>query len=78
MKKLIIFLVRLKLGLKKYEYFQFANQASDTDRYYFTDSALVKEVFNFYQARYHHARLANVSLNWLLSDECEILKVVDK
>ena len=34
MKRLIIFLVRKKLGLKKGEHFRFANQASRYNTYY--------------------------------------------
>ena len=73
MKRLIIFLVRKKLGLKKGEHFRFANQASRYDTYYFTDDAVMK----------HFIRLkgddikSSVSLNWLLDDECEIVKVED-
>ena len=44
MKRLIIFLVRMRLGLKKYELFQFENQKTD-DVYYFTETELVKRHF---------------------------------
>lgn len=67
MKRLIIFLVRKKLGLKKYEQFQFANQKSDAV-YYFSDGEIVK-------LRRGESRPSSVSLNYLLSDECEIRRV---
>lgn len=71
MKKLVIFLVRRKLGLKKGEHFKFVNQLSKYNTYYFTDDAVMK----------HTRRLgdikSSVSLNWLLDDECEIVRVKD-
>lgn len=71
---LIIFLIRLKLGMKKGEFFQFANQKSKYDKYYFTKWALVKLEYSERGCMYH-TRFANVSLMFLLSDECEIKKV---
>lgn len=72
MKKLIIFLIRQRLGLKIGERFQFANQHSICEFYYFTDSALMK-------IRIHNGvsthTLSGASLNWLLDDKCEIRKV---
>lgn len=69
--KRIVYMIRKKLGLKKGERFQFANQKSETDRYYFTDTAVMKE----YSARGKACvRLSSVSLNHLLSDECTIIK----
>ena len=67
MRLFIIFLVRKKLGLKKYEDFRFNNQKSEAF-YFFTDQELIKEEYGY---RYP----AGVSLNWLLSDECEICKL---
>lgn len=67
MRHFIIFLVRKKLGLKKYEDFRFRNQKSGAS-YFFTDQELIK-------VEYDYGRPAGVSLNWLLSDECEIYKL---
>ena len=67
-KKLIIFLIRRRLGLKKFERFTFFNQKSNTC-YLFTDDSLIKI---FRDSRV--AEKSNVSLNWLLSDECEIFR----
>ena len=68
MNKLIIFLIRKKLGLKKGECFQFDNQKS-TDIYWFTNEALMKDEKGVVQK-------SNTSMNWLLDKECLIRKVV--
>ena len=68
MKKLIIFLVRKKLGLKKGERFRFVNQLSQYHTYYFTEDTIIK------QTR-HGWFKSSVSLNWMLDDECEIERV---
>ena len=71
MNRLIRFLIRRKLGLKIYERFRFANQRSENDFYYFGKYALLKV-----DGIKGYTRPANVSLNHLLSRECEIVKVV--
>lgn len=73
MTKRIIFLIRRKLGLKKGERFQFANQKSEHDRYYFTSTNLIKECFDPRKSSYWE-RWANVKLNYIVSDKCEIVK----
>lgn len=67
--RLIIFLIRIKLGVKKNQKFQFANQKSAMDVYYFTDTHLMK---NEFKGQTKKTRPSNVSLTWLLSDKCEI------
>lgn len=67
-KRLIIFLVRTRLGLKKYEHFQFDNQKSDAT-YFFSDAVVMKDTG-------HTVRPSTVSLNWLLNDNCKITKVI--
>lgn len=67
MRALIVFLIRKRLGLKKYEYFRFANQKSDA-KYFFADEAVIKIENDW-------PELSGVSLNWLLDDDCEIVKV---
>lgn len=42
MKRLILFLIRRRLGLKKYEPFQFNNQKSDAV-YYFTEDGIMNQ-----------------------------------
>lgn len=67
MKRLIIFLVRKRLGLKKYQVFRFKNQKS-SDLYFFGQVTLLKIRGDGGLER------SGVSLNWLLDDECEIEK----
>lgn len=78
MKRLILFLIRRRLGLKLNEPFKFANQNSRYDFYWFTPYALLKyeyreDVVGF--GLIGSTDKAHVSLNWLLDDECEIIKV---
>lgn len=71
LRRLIIFLIRKKLGLKKGQMFRFTNQKSTTDLYCFTD----KEVMKYVNCCDHYEkRPSSVSLNWLLSDYCMIEK----
>ena len=78
--RLILFLVRKKLHVRKYEYFQFINQKT-SNIYYFADKILVKlEPVNknykglglLIRNRVYFVTDSNVSLNWLLSEDCEI------
>lgn len=64
-RRLIILLMRMRFGVKKYEEFRFNNQKSDVDTYFFTDTQLLK-------IEKSKVRPSGVSLNWLLDDECEI------
>lgn len=64
LRRLIIFLVRLKLHLKKGQKFQFDNQKTDAV-YWFTEGALMKMENGF---RYE----SGVSLNWLLNEDCKV------
>ena len=67
MRKIVIFLIRKKLKLKKYEKFRFNNQKSNAV-YYFTEGNLMKEWHN-------QTVLSGVSINWLIDDDCEIERV---
>lgn len=67
MRRFIIFLIRKKLGLKKYEKFTFVGQKTDAV-YYFTESNIMKFWHN-------QTTLSSVSLNWLLDNECKIERV---
>ena len=64
MRRIVMFLIRKKLGLKKFEKFKFVNQKSDAV-YYFTESNVMKLWHN-------QTVLSGVSVNWLLDDDCEI------
>lgn len=66
LNKLIIFLIRLKLGLKKGHEFQFTNQKSEA-LYWFTDTCLIK-------MENGHCDESGVSLNWLLNRHCKVRK----
>jgi len=72
MKRLIIFLIRKYLGLKIGEKFQFVNQKSKNDLYYFTRDSIAKIEYKGDRSR---IKDSSVSLNYLLSDECEIVVV---
>lgn len=67
MRRFVIFLIRKKLGLRKYEKFKFVGQKSNAV-YYFTESNIMK---------FWHGQtvLSGVSVNWLLNDDCEIERV---
>ena len=67
MRCFIIFLIRKRLGLKKYEHFRFTNQKTNAE-YYFTECNIMKTYSGWTQP-------SHVSVNWILDDNCEIEKV---
>ena len=67
MRRFILFLIRRRLGLKKYERFKFTNQRTNAE-YYFTEANVMKTYNGWTQ-------LSHVSVNWILDDECKIEKV---
>ena len=69
-KKLIILLIRKRLGLKEREPFQFVNQKTNAV-YYFTEDVVMKAWRGVIEK-------SSVSLNWLLDDDCVIKKCNDK
>ena len=69
MKKVILFLVRKRLGLRKYEWFRFINQKS-TAMYRFDNDGIAK-YWGGVEER------SNVSLNWLLDEDCKIIREND-
>lgn len=70
MRTLIIFLIRKKLGLKKFEDFRFVGQKTEAV-YYFTESSIMKKTKNGL------ILLSDVSLNWLLHDDCQVVPVLN-
>lgn len=68
-ERLIVFLIRRRLKLKKYQRFRFANQKNG-NIYYFTTDKLIKIPED--KRTVSRAEKSLVSLNWLLSDECEV------
>lgn len=74
MTRLILFLIRRKLHLKKGERFQFANQKSEVNRYYFTGERLMKEGYDKYKGWSYFCRPSNVKFNYLMGNQCKIVK----
>jgi hypothetical protein len=70
LRRIVIFLIRLKLKLKVREPFQFVNQKTNAV-YYFTNDAVIKVWRG-------NVEKSGVSLNWLLDDECVIKKCFEK
>ena len=70
MTRLILFLIRLKLGVKKNEEFRFTNQKNKQEVYYITLFSIRK-----FSRKTGELTYSNVSLNWLLDPNCEIEKV---
>ena len=68
MRRFVIFLIRKKLRLKKYEKFTFVGQKSDAV-YYFGESAVMKQWRG-------QTTLSGVSVNWLLDRDCKIERIV--
>lgn len=67
MRKFVVFLIRKRLGLKKYECFKFVGQKTDAV-YYFTESNVMKHWRN-------QTTLSGVSLNWLLDSDCKVERI---
>ena len=67
MRRFVIFLIRKKLKLRKYEMFKFVGQKSDAV-YYFTESNVMKRWLG-------QTTLSGVSVNWLLDNDCAIERV---
>lgn len=69
MKRLILFLIRVRLGLSKCEPFQFTNQKSNAV-YYFTENGIMKSWRGVVEP-------SHVSLNWILDDDCKIKRCME-
>jgi hypothetical protein len=61
--------MRKRLGVKLHQRFQFTNQKSKVNMYYFDSTGIVKE-----DIENGSVHLSHVSFNFLLSDECAIEK----
>lgn len=68
MRKLILFLIRMHLGVKIGEGFTFEGQKSN-NYYFFTDDALIKIWRNSGKTERSH-----VALNYILSEDCRVIK----
>ena len=71
MKRLIIFMIRRRLKLKQWQRFQFKNQKNKRQYYYFEPTKLIK----IECVKPEKLCESGVSLNYLLSDKCEIKKL---
>lgn len=67
-RKAIIFLLRMKLGVDEYEAFRFSTQNSDNVCFFTKDSLLRMNPHGY-------IRECHVRLDYLLSDKCEIKRV---
>lgn len=63
-RKLVLFLVRRRLGIRKREMFVFENQKS-ASVYYFAGDKL-------WRTEAGKTAESGVSLNWLLNDQCKV------
>ena len=70
MRRFIIFLIRKRLKLKKYEEFQFSNQKTQAV-YYFTEINVMKKDDGM-------TIPSSDNLNWLLDKDCEIERVSEQ
>lgn len=73
MKRLILFLIRRRLGLRKWQPFRFTNQKSKRNVYMFAEKSILK--IDNDSVRPGRIYLSHVSLNWIISDDCEIVKL---
>lgn len=84
-RRLVIFLIRKKLGLKVYECFRFKNQSNESVLYYFTKTELKKIRGYSPEMDWGIPRLkfdgpirvyiSGCSINWLLDDNCKVEKM---
>lgn len=72
--RIIVFLIRLKLGVKKCQLFRFSNQKTK-DLFYFTSDRLLKIEYRWPINYLDEGTLkqSGVPLNWLLDKECKVI-----
>ena len=70
-KTRILKLIMKQLGVKKGEHFQFADQREEFVEYYFTDEAMMRV-----DTKTGEVKESRTTLNYLLSDNCKIVRVV--
>lgn len=71
-RKIVLFLVRKKLKVDKYVLFRFPDQLSTNAVYFFDDTGLKKTWLSKGEQILESGVRSNVSLNWLLDDNCKI------
>lgn len=67
MNRFILFLIRIKLGVRKNQRFKFANQKDKRNQYFITSKNVKKQWFDGVITN------SNVSLNYLISKKCEVI-----
>lgn len=70
-KTRILKLIMKQLGVKKGEHFQFADQREEFVEYYFTDEAMIR-----IDTETGETKESRTTLNYLLSDNCKIIRVI--
>ena len=70
-KTRILKLIMKQLGVKKGEHFQFADQREEFVEYYCTDEAMMRV-----DTETGEVKESRTTLNYLLSDNCKIVRVV--
>lgn len=71
-RKIILFFIRKRLGVDKYVLFRFPDQLSTNAVYFFDDAGLKKTWLSKGEKVFESGVRSNVSLNWLLDDNCKI------
>lgn len=71
-RRIVLFLIRLKLGVRIHERFRFTNQ-KNPDIYFFTKRHLKKAV-PYAENKYWYTR-SDVGINWLLDENCKVIIV---
>lgn len=77
-RKIILFLVRKRLGVDKYVLFRFSEQLSTNAVYFFNDDGLRKTWLSKGEDILERSIRSNVSLNWILDDNCKIDILVEE
>ena len=70
-KTRILKLIMKQLGVKKGEHFQFADQREEFVEYYFTDDTMMRV-----DTETGEIKESRTTLNYLLSDNCKIIRVI--
>lgn len=66
LKKMILFSIRMHLGVKKNQLFSFKNQANKENRYFINE----KGVYKLLDSN-GHFKASNISMHFLLSGRCQ-------
>lgn len=73
LRRFIAFLIKRKLGVKDFENFQFAEQKSEYDHYFFDGGQLYKWTYDKRTGLFELG-LSHVSYNWMTDPNCSVKK----